>query len=54
MSIAGLGTYSSSGYYYKAVTKSRSGSLSNVSDDYLSKEIPKDDQITTLEEALRG
>ena len=40
MSIAGLGTYSSSGYYYKGVTKSRSGSLSNVSDDYLSKEIP--------------
>ena len=45
MSIAGLGTYSSSGYYYKAVTKSRSGSLSNVSDDYLSKEIPKDNPM---------
>ena len=48
MSIAGLGTYSSSGYYYKWVTKSRSGSLSNVSDDYLSKEIPKDDPMHTV------
>ena len=53
MSIAGLGTYSSSGYYYKAVTKSRSGSLSNVSDDYLSKEIPKDDPMHDFKEAVR-
>ena len=53
MSIAGLGTYSSSGYYYKAVTKSRSGSLSNVSDDYLSKEIPKDDPMHDFKEAAR-
>ena len=52
MSIAGLGTYSSSGYYYKAVTKSRSGSLSNVSDDYLSKEIPKDDPMHDFKEAV--
>ena len=53
MSIAGLGTYSSSGYYYKAVTKSRSGSLSNVSDDYLRKEIPKDDPMHDFKEAVR-
>ena len=53
MSIAGLGTYSSSGYYYKAVTKSRSGSLSNVSDDYLSKEIPKDDPMHDFKDAVR-
>ena len=53
MSIAGLGTYSSSGYYYKGVTKSRSGSLSNVSDDYLSKEIPKDDPMHDFKDAVR-
>ena len=47
MSIAGLGTYSSSSYYYKAVTKSRSGSLSNVSDDFVNKKFQKMIRCTT-------
>lgn len=53
MSIAGLGTYSSSSYYYKAVTKSRSGSLSNVSDDFVNKKISKDDPLNDVKEAAR-
>lgn len=54
MSIAGLGTYnSSSSYYYKCVTKSRSGSLSNLSDDFVNQKISDDDPMHDFKEAAR-
>ena len=53
MSISGLGTYSSSGYYYAAVTKSRSGSLSNCPDSYAGKEISKDDPMYEFKRAAK-
>lgn len=54
MSIAGLGTYnSSSSYYYKCITKSRSGSLSNLSDDFVNQKISDDDPMHDFKEAAR-
>ena len=45
--------YSNANYYYKSVTKSRSSSLSNLSDDFLNEEISKDDPMYDFKEAAK-
>lgn len=53
MGITGLGMYSNANYYYKPVTKSRSSSFSNLSDDFLNEEISKDDPMYDFKEAAK-
>lgn len=50
MGITGLGMYSNANYYYKSVTKSRSSSLSNLSEDFVNEEISKDDPLYDFKE----
>lgn len=45
--------YSNANYYYKSVNKSRSSSLSNLSDDFLNEEISKDDPMYDFKEAAK-
>ena len=54
MSISGLGTSYSSAYYYAAVTKSRSGSLSNCPDSYAGLEISKNDPMYELKQEAKN
>lgn len=53
MSITGLGTYNSSSYHYKSTTRSRSGSLSNVPDNFKTKDVSNDNLPVDLAKAAR-
>lgn len=53
MGIIGLGMYSNANYYYKPVTKSRSSSFSNLSDNLLNEEISKDNPMYDFKEAAK-